>query len=102
MIDRVCIGHCYSYANYEPGTAQFRVRAVGESPLVVSTYDDSWKMQTGTYVVKPRDLPLYQLVADDRGHLSIRNLTAGIQAGMSTWNPLCSESYPWSGCRRTQ
>ena len=26
-IDRACIGHCYSYANYEPSTAQFRVRA---------------------------------------------------------------------------
>src|SRR5581483_5632654 len=24
MIDRACIGHCYSYANYEPSTAQFR------------------------------------------------------------------------------
>ena len=26
VIDRACIGHCFSYANYEPATAQFRVR----------------------------------------------------------------------------
>src|SRR5581483_5127390 len=25
MIDRVCVGRCYSYANYEPSTKQFRV-----------------------------------------------------------------------------
>ena len=42
MIDRVCIGRCYSYANYEPSTAQFRVRAVAANPIVVKTYAESW------------------------------------------------------------
>jgi hypothetical protein len=97
MIDRVCIGRCYSYANYEPSTAQFRVRVVGESPLVVSTYDDSWKIEVGTYIVKPRDLPLNQVVADERGRISIRTLTAGIKTGISVWNPLSSELHPGSG-----
>jgi hypothetical protein len=88
MIDRVCVGRCYSYANYEPSTAQFRVRAVGESPLVVSANRDSMEIETGKYVVKARDLPLYQVVADDRGQLSIRSLSAGTQTGMSIWDPL--------------
>src|SRR5271157_5619728 len=32
MIDRVCLGRCFSYANYEPSTAQFRIRVTGASP----------------------------------------------------------------------
>ena len=61
VIDRACIGHCYSYANYEPSTAQFRVRADEPNPYVAYTYTDSWLMQNGQYVVKPGDLPLYQV-----------------------------------------
>ncbi|HVN02789.1 MAG TPA: hypothetical protein VMT86_00150 [Bryobacteraceae bacterium] len=59
--DRVCVGRCFSYANYEPSTAAFRVRAYSENPFVVSDYGESWSIQTGGYVVKPRDLPLYNI-----------------------------------------
>ena len=61
LIDRICVGRCFSYANYEPSTAQFRVRADRANPFVVSTYGESWSIQTGGYVVKPRDLPLYNV-----------------------------------------
>jgi len=30
-----------------------------ENPVVVATYDDSWALQTGRYIVRQRDLPLY-------------------------------------------
>ena len=33
MIDRACLGRCFSYANYEPSTAQFRIRTRGRKPL---------------------------------------------------------------------
>ncbi len=88
MIDRVCLGRCYSYANYEPSTAQFRIRAVAENPIVVSTYEDSWRWQTGSYVVKPRDLPLYQVDLDQAGHMAIRILAAGAQSGITHWEVL--------------
>jgi hypothetical protein len=88
MIDRACLSRCYSYANYEPSTAQFRVRAVAENPLVVSTYVDSWRLQDGTYVVQQRNLPLYQVVLDEAGHMGIRELTAGAQSGINYWNVL--------------
>ena len=88
MIDRACLGRCYSYANYEPSTAQFRIRAVAESPIVVSTYEDSWRLQTGSYVVKERDLPLYQVDLDQAGHMAIRILTAGAQSGITYWKAL--------------
>ena len=61
VVDRICIGRCFSYANYEASTAQFRVRAEHENPIIVSNYGDSCRIQTGEYVVKPRDLPLYHI-----------------------------------------
>lgn len=67
LIDRVCAGRCFSYANYEPSTGQFRVRAERENPIVVWNYGDSWTIQTGGYVVKPRDLPLYKIDLCDPG-----------------------------------
>ncbi len=88
MIDRACVGRCYSYANYEPSTAQFRVRAVGQSPLVASTYDDSWALQTGTYKVKQSDLPLFQINLDPKGRMITLSLKAGAQCGLTEWNPL--------------
>jgi hypothetical protein len=77
MIDRVCIGRCYSYANYEPSTWQFRVRAVAPNPYVASSYADSFRLQTGQYTVKPSDLPLYEVTLDDEGHQIIVSLQAG-------------------------
>jgi hypothetical protein len=88
IIDRVCTGRCYSYANYEPSTGQFRVRATGESPIVVSRYDDSWQLQSGVYVVQPKDLPLYQVVVEGNGRMSVRSLRAGAACGMTYWNGL--------------
>jgi hypothetical protein len=87
MLDRACVGHCYSYANYEPSTAQFRVRAMGESPLVVSTYEDSWALQSGTYKVKDRDLPLYQINLDPQGRMITLSLKAGAPCGLTQFNP---------------
>jgi hypothetical protein len=88
MIDRACIGRCYSYANYEPSTAQFRVRALTANPFVVSTYEDSWKLQTGTYVVKPADLPIYAVDVDGAGRVGIGTLKAGEQCGSTHWKVL--------------
>ena len=88
MIDRACLGRCYSYANYEPATAQFRIRAVAENPIVVSTDGDSLSLQDGSYVVKQRDLPLYQVDLDQAGHMAIRILEAGAQSGITFWKVL--------------
>ena len=88
VIDRVCIGRCYSYANYEASTAQFRIRAEKENPYVASTYQDSWLLQVGAYVVKDRDLPLYQVDLDAGGRMVVKSLRAGVPCGSTTWNVL--------------
>jgi hypothetical protein len=58
-LDRACMGHCFSYANYEPSSRQFRIRAQPGNGIVFSSYADLDAVGSGTYVVQPRDLPLY-------------------------------------------
>jgi len=88
VIDRVCVGRCYSYANYEPSTAQFRIRADVKNPYVAYSYQDSWLMQVGAYVVKDGDLPLYQVDLDAGGRMVMKNLRAGVPCGSTTWSVL--------------
>ena len=61
ILDRACIGYCFSYGNYEPGTAMFRVRAMPGNPYVLGNYELAVDMEDGDYVVRPEDLPVYQV-----------------------------------------
>jgi hypothetical protein len=87
-IDRVCIGRCFSYANYEASTAQFRIRAPYANPIVISEYRESGALQEGNYVVKPSDAPLYQIYLR-RNYIATRVLKAGDVTGST-----CFESTP--------
>ena len=88
MIDRACLGRCFSYANYEPSTAAFRIRAVAVNPYVTAKYEDSWRMQTGSYVVQEHDLPMLQLVLDEGGRMIVRSLKAGTPCGSTSLKAL--------------
>ena len=61
IVDRACIGWCFSYGNYEPGAGLFRVRALPGNPYVLGGYDEAVDMEHGGYIVQPRDLPVYQI-----------------------------------------
>jgi hypothetical protein len=58
-LHRACIGHCFSYANYEPSSRQFRIRAAPGNGIVLDELADVDAVGSGTYVVKSRDLPIY-------------------------------------------
>ncbi len=88
MIDRACLGRCFSYGNYEPQSAQFRIRISGDTPLVVATDADEIALETGVYIVKERDLPLYQVTALPDGTLEMHPLAAGQKTGITPWNGL--------------
>jgi len=88
MIDRVCIGRCYSYANYEPSSGAFRIRVTGPAAMVAPTDMDSSRMQNGGYAVKPRDLPLYRISALADGSLAVESMPAGALIGVSRWSGL--------------
>ena len=57
-IDRACIGHCFSYANYEASSLQFRVRALPGNTVVSTSVDQSDDMSAGDYRIRNQDLPL--------------------------------------------
>ncbi len=79
-VERACIGHCFSYANYEPASREFRVRVRKGSPVVTSSTDDAEDMASGEYEVDDTDLPLkqiYQRDPSDLTKLCIRDLEAG-------------------------
>ena len=79
MADVPCIGHCFSYGNYEPPSGQFRVRASPGSAYVVNDIHDVTFIEEGHYVVQPKDVPLYQLYQCNARwtDLCIRPLEAG-------------------------
>lgn len=90
LADRACIGHCFSYANYEPASGQFRIRARPGSPVVSASDDDTEDMQSGEYEVQEEDLPmmeLYQCDEKDLTKLCIRSLAAGEKNGRLGYKP---------------
>ena len=78
-VDRACIGHCFSYASYEPSSRQFRVRVAEGSPIVMADYDDVASVETGEYVVKAGDLPVFlvYLCGPDRQQVCSHQLREG-------------------------
>jgi hypothetical protein len=81
MVDRACVGRCWSYANYEASTAAFRIRALRANGVVVTNYADSFALQKGTYVVREQFAPLYQVAYAHGTGLYLRVLSVGQVAG---------------------
>ncbi|MGA2436310.1 MAG: hypothetical protein ABSG25_13620, partial [Bryobacteraceae bacterium] len=77
LLDRPCAGRCFNYANYEPSTGQFRLRAIEENRIVFDKYRDSYDLQKGQYTVKSRDLPLYEVYACGPQRFCLRMLRLG-------------------------
>ncbi len=80
IVDRACLGHCFTYSNYEPSTGQFWIRARLGSRTADPVSADTDLQQIGIYKVKPEDLPLvqiYQCRLEDFDHLCMRELKAG-------------------------
>jgi hypothetical protein len=79
-VERACIGHCFSYANYEPASGEFRVRVREGSPVATSSTDLAEDMASGEYEVDDADLPIKQIWQCDEKDLTrlcIRDLLAG-------------------------
>ena len=79
MLDRACIGYCFSYGNYEAASQQFYVRANEGNPYLMSYFGDTSDMEDGAYEVKPEDLPAWQVYqcTDTGEDLCITPLHAG-------------------------
>jgi hypothetical protein len=89
-VERACIGHCFSYANYEPASGEFRVRARKGSPVATASTDDAEDMAAGEYEIDEADLPMkqiYQCDSNDLTKLCIRDLQAGETNGRLSVKP---------------
>ncbi len=89
-VERACIGHCFSYANYEPASGEFRVRVQKGSPVATASMDDAEDMASGEYEVDDTDLPLkqiYQCEAHDLTKVCIRDLESGEVNGRIGYKP---------------
>jgi hypothetical protein len=90
LVDRACIGRCFTYSNYEPSSGQFRVRARKGSPVATDSADDSSDMEGGSYKVQATDLPLvqiYQCDEDDPTRLCLHSLAEGETTGQVGLHP---------------
>ena len=79
ILDRACVGRCYSYGNYEAPTLQFRIRAQPVNSFILANPEDSNHLEQGTYRVQLRDLPLHQIYPCGPGitQLCMRDLKVG-------------------------
>ncbi len=85
-VDRACIGHCFSFSNYEASSGQFRVRVRPGSPVVTDSVDKSEAMSSGDYVVQPEDLPLVSIYQCDDADWTVL-CAAPLWAGNKTEDP---------------
>ena len=91
-IDRACIGHCFSFANYEASSLQFRLRALPGNRIVTTSVDQSDDMSSGDYRVRQADLPLVSIYQCDDGDFA-KLCALPLKEGQKTEDP---ESPPTS------
>ena len=74
-----CLGHCFDYGNYEPPSAQFRVRVSGPNGVVASDMASVSEIGSGEHIVTPGEAPLYTVCAPKQGDapFELRKLAAG-------------------------
>jgi hypothetical protein len=85
-IDRACIGHCFSYANYEASSLQFRVRALAGNSVVTTSVDQSDDMSSGDYLIRKKDLPLISIYQCDDADFTVL-CALPLREGQKTENP---------------
>jgi hypothetical protein len=89
-VERACIEKCFAYQNYEPSSAQFRIRVHHGSPIVTDSVIAHSEMQSGFYTVRQQDLPMsqiYQCDAKNLAKLCVRDLSAGEENGSIGYRP---------------
>ena len=89
-IERACTGRCFSFANYEPSSLQFRIRALPGNFWVTTSVDQSDDMSSGDYIVKKADLPLTSIYQCNDADFT-RLCASPLREGQKTEDP---ESEP--------
>lgn len=78
ILDRACIGRCFSYDNYEPSSGQFRVRAVPGNSIVEAPAAANSNAPSREDLAKALGSPIYDISQCDGSSVNIcvRKLSA--------------------------
>ena len=92
LIDRACLGRCFSYGNYEPVSGHFRVKAIGQNKVVLASADAVKQVEMGTFLVRAADGPVYAVCdcADSSDRFCAIKLKPGermcsVRASLTGW-----------------
>ena len=98
VVDRTCIGRCFSYGNYEPATGQFRTAITSPNEVVAKDMTTVQEIEEGQHLVTPSEDPLYSVCAtqDEPNRFYMRRLHAGertcafsqpisVRLGLESW-----------------
>jgi hypothetical protein len=61
LVDRACLGRCWSYGNYEPASGHFRLKAVKQNTIVTASVAAVGQIEAGSYTIQEADAPVYAL-----------------------------------------
>jgi hypothetical protein len=78
ILDRACIGRCFSYGNYEPSSGQFRVRAVPGNSIVEAPTAEHSNASSREELAKTLGSPVFEVYqCDDHSvNICVRQLSA--------------------------
>jgi hypothetical protein len=81
LLDRACIGRCFSYANFEPSSGQFRLRVKPGSRIAVDNIHRADEFEEGTVTVLAAEAPLYRVEPGPGDSARVRLLGEGDTIG---------------------
>lgn len=87
LLDRACIGHCFSYGNFEPASGQFQLRANHGNRYVIASMEQSSIYEYEEFVHKGDDLAEYRVGGTVESQPAIHKLEPGMRV-----LPPCSSS----------
>lgn len=78
MVDRACIGRCFSYDNYEPSSGMFRVRATPGNSIVETEYPNASGSQSSEDLARALNPPVFLVSRCDTSaaNICMRELSA--------------------------
>jgi hypothetical protein len=90
VVDRACVEHCFLVSNYEPSSGQFRIKAEPGNRIVTTDSHISSGLQSGSYLVRPEDLPLKEIYAcgPSLEQMCVQDLQVGQYSGLAAYQEL--------------
>ena len=92
IADRACIGYCFSYGNYEPGSGEFRVRALPGNAYVMPEYDTVIDMEDGSYESNRRICRRTNCISAARAEKICAFARSRPARTMTVWELMCTKS----------